>query len=96
MNFCVFSRYATSAELLLFADAASTEPFQTIALMPEHNRSFFFWHVFVEGLAPGVCYTWRLDGPGDTAHSGRLFNPRKDLVDPWARAVTATPRCMAS
>ena len=88
VNFCVFSRYATSAELLLFADAASTEPFQTIALMPEHNRSFFFWHVFVEGLAPGVCYTWRLDGPDDTAHSGRRFNPRKDLVDPWARAVT--------
>ena len=88
VNFCVFSRYATSAELLLFADAASTEPFQTIALMPERNRSFFFWHVFVEGLAPGVCYTWRLDGPDDTAHSGRRFNPRKDLVDPWARAVT--------
>ena len=88
VNFCVFSRYGTSAELLLFADAASTEPFQTIALMPEHNRSFFFWHVFVEGLAPGVCYTWRLDGPDDTAHSGRRFNPRKDLVDPWARAVT--------
>ena len=88
VNFCVFSRYATSAQLLLFVDAASPEPFQTIELIPEHNRSFFFWHVFVEGLAPGVCYTWRLDGPDDTARSGRLFNPRKDLVDPWARAVT--------
>ena len=42
VNFCVFSRYATSAELSLFADTASTEPFQTIALVPEHNRSFFF------------------------------------------------------
>jgi isoamylase len=88
VNFCMFSRYASQVELLLFANAASAEPFQTIALMPERNRSFFFWHVFVEGLAPGVCYTWRVDGPDDTGQSGRRFNPRKDLVDPWARAVT--------
>lgn len=32
VNFCVFSRHATRVELLLFADAESTEPFQTIAL----------------------------------------------------------------
>src|SRR5688572_29310834 len=60
VNFCVFSRYATHVELLLFADAASTAPFQTVTLTPEQNRSFFFWHVFVEGLAPGVCYAWRV------------------------------------
>ena len=88
VNFCVFSRHATHVELLLFADAASTAPFQIVTLTPEQNRSFFFWHVFVEGLAPGVCYAWRVDGPDDAARTGRLFNPRKDLVDPWARAVT--------
>ena len=88
VNFCVFSRHATHVELLLFADAASAEPFQRIALTSEHNRSFFFWHVFVEGLAPGVCYAWRADGPNDAAQSGRAFNPRKDLLDPWARAVS--------
>jgi glycogen operon protein len=88
VNFCVFSRYATHVELLLFTDAASTAPFQTVMLTPEQNRSFFFWHVFVEGLAPGVCYAWRVDGPDDDARTGRLFNPRKDLVDPWARAVS--------
>jgi isoamylase len=88
VNFSVFSRYATRVELLLFADAESTDPFQTVALTPEMNRSFFVWHVFVEGLAPGVCYAWRVDGPDDTARTGRRFNPRKDLVDPWARAVS--------
>ena len=56
--------------------------------MPEENRTFFFWHVFVEGLEPGVCYAWRIDGPSDTATTGRAFDKRKLLVDPWARAVS--------
>ena len=88
INFCVFSRDATRVELLLYAAADSADPFQVIALSPESNRSFFFWHVFVERLPPRTCYTWRADGPIDTTQTGRLFNPRKELVDPWARAVT--------
>ena len=59
-----------------------------IALAPEANRTFFFWHVFVEGLPPGTCYAWRMDGPQDTEQTGRRFDPRKDLLDPWARAVS--------
>ena len=52
VNFCIFSRHATRVELLLYAEADSPEPFQVITLTPEHNRTFFFWHVFVEGLPP--------------------------------------------
>ncbi|BDG01463.1 glycogen debranching enzyme [Anaeromyxobacter oryzae] len=88
VNFCVFSRHATRVALLLYADATSPEPFQVIELEPERNRTFFFWHVFVEGLPPGTQYTWRVDGPSDTQETGRSFNARKELVDPWARAVT--------
>jgi isoamylase len=88
VNFCVFSRDATRMELLLYAAADSAEPFQVIALGPQANRTFFFWHVFVESLAPGTYYTWRAHGPGDTRETGRAFNPRKQLVDPWARAVS--------
>jgi len=87
VNFCVFSRHATRVELLLFADGAAAEPFQTIALHPDDNRTFSFWHVFVVGLEPGAHYNWRTDGPADRERSGLAFNPRKDLVDPWARAV---------
>jgi len=88
VNFSVFSRHASGAELLLYEAAGSPEPFQVIRLDPKINRSFFFWHVFVEGLPAGTHYTWRTFGPGDTVATGRRFNPKKELVDPWAKAVT--------
>jgi glycogen operon protein len=87
VNFSVFSRYATAVQLLLFEADTSTEPFQVIDLDPEVHRTFFVWHVFVEGLRPGVWYVWRMDGPGNTAHTGHRFDMSKQLLDPWARAV---------
>ena len=57
VNFSIFSRNASAAELLLFADADSREPFQVVALDRERNRTFYSWHVYVEGLPPG---TYRL------------------------------------
>ncbi len=88
VNFSVFSPHATRVELLLYEAADSLQPVEVIALDPENNRSHMTWHVFVEGLAPGAHYTWRMDGPADTAASGRRFNARKELLDPWARGVT--------
>lgn len=88
VNFCAFSQHATHAELSLYAAADSCAPFQVITLDCEHNRSFFFWHVFVENLPVGTYYTWRMDGPGDIVATGRCFYPYKELLDPWARAVS--------
>jgi glycogen operon protein len=88
INFSIFSRYATCVELLLYEAADSPRPFQVIRLDQESNHTHMMWHVFVEGLGPGAHYAWRLDGPSDTEQTGRCFNPRKELVDPWARGVT--------
>ena len=88
VNFCIFSRHATAVELLLYAKADSASPYQVVRLDAERNRSFFFWHVFVEGVSEGIYYTWRVDGPTDTEHTGRRFNPRKELLDLWAKAVS--------
>lgn len=88
VNFSIFSRHASAAELVLYEAAGSPEPFQVISLNHKTNRSFFFWHVFVEGLPAGTHYTWRTYGPTDTAATGRCFNPKMELVDPWAKAVT--------
>ena len=88
VNFCVFSPDATWVELLLYEAADSAQPFQVVALDPDRNRTNLMWHVFVEGLAAGAHYGWRMDGPTDTAVSGRRFNPRKELSDPWAYEVS--------
>jgi len=87
VNFATFSRHAETVELLLFERADSREPFQVIHLDAEINRTFFVWHVYVEGLKPGTWYNWRMDGPNDTEHSGLSFDREKHLLDPWARAV---------
>jgi isoamylase len=89
VNFCVFSRHATRVELLLYAAPSSREPFQIVPLVPERNRTFFYWHVLVENLPLHTCYTWRADGPRDTQHTGCAFDPSKELLDPFARAVSA-------
>ncbi|MGE0821117.1 MAG: glycogen debranching protein GlgX [Candidatus Binatia bacterium] len=88
VNFSLWGYGATSAELLLYADTRSTTPFQVIRLDPTCHRTFYCWHVYVEGLPAGVCYNWRLDGPRDTQQSGLRFDTHKALLDPWAYAVT--------
>jgi glycogen operon protein len=87
VNFSVYSRHATSAELLLYEGAKSPEPFQIIALDPELNHTFFSWHVLVVDLPPGTHYTWRMQGPNDPKRHGWRFDPQVELIDPWARAV---------
>ena len=87
INFSVFSRGATRMWLQLYAGPDDDEPMQVIELDAHQHRTFFFWHVFVEGAEAGICYTWRADGPTDTVASGSLFDPRRELLDPWARAV---------
>lgn len=87
VNFAVFSRHASAVTLVLYAGATDRSPLQVIELDPVNNRTFFFWHVLVEGAGAGLWYSWRADGPGDSARSGLRFDPRRDLLDPWARAV---------
>jgi isoamylase len=88
INFCIFCRHATRVELLLYEAADSPAPFQTITLAAERNRTFFYWHVMVQALPFGTYYTWRVDGPHDTQSGGFAFDPRHELLDPYARAVS--------
>jgi len=88
VNFSVYSRHATGAWLLLYESCFSLQPLQEIRLDPEVNRTFFSWHVRVEGLPPGTHYTWRLEGPQEAATLGVHIDPRVELVDPWAKAVS--------
>ena len=84
VNFSVFSRNATSVELLLFDQHDDVQPFQIIKLDPPVNQTFFFWHIYVKGLKPGAHYAYRVDGPQDLHGKGYRFNRNKVLVDPYA------------
>lgn len=88
VNFSIFSHHAESVELLLFDSADSDEPFQIIALAKETNRTFFSWHVCVCKLPVGTWYTWRMDGADQLRESGFRFDKDKQLLDPWARAIS--------
>ncbi len=88
VNFSIFSRHAEEVELLLYQNEDSPEPFQIIPLEIDKHRTFFSWHVFVKHLRPGTWYTWRLNGPSDTQRTGLRFDKQKQLLDPWAKAVS--------
>jgi glycogen operon protein len=89
VNFSLFSGNATGVELLLFAGHDAPQPFETIRLDPFVNKTFHFWHVFVKGLLPGAHYAFRVYGPFDPG-AGQRFNPRKVLLDPYARGNSNT------
>jgi isoamylase len=86
VNFSVFSRQASRVDLLLFDDAAATQPARVIELDPRTHRTYHYWHVFVPGIRPGQVYAYRADGPFDPAR-GLRFDPAKVLLDPYGRAV---------
>jgi isoamylase len=85
VNFSLFSAHATKVELCLFSPDGMTET-DRIEL-PEYTDQIF--HGWVEGVAPGDAYGYRVHGPYAPA-DGHRFNPHKLLLDPYARGHTGT------
>jgi isoamylase len=86
VNFAIFSRSATSIELLFFANADAPAPSRTIRLDPRLNRTCDYWHAFVPGAIPGQVYAFRADGPF-APEQGHRFDRSKLLLDPYGRGV---------
>lgn len=79
-NVAVFSEVAEAIELCLFdADGAESR-----VQLPE--VSGFVWHGYLPSMQPGQRYGFRVHGPYDP-EQGLRCNPRKLLLDPYARAV---------
>src|SRR5580692_10696302 len=85
VNFSLYSRKATQVDLLLF-DSEDAPPSRVIRLDPVANRTYHYWHVFVEGLQPGQLYAYRAHGPFDPSQ-GLRFDASKVLLDPYGRGV---------
>jgi glycogen operon protein len=82
----LFSKSATRVELWLFDRVDDYRPLRVITLRPRRNRTFYYWHVFVPGLAPGQIYAYRVEGPY-SPRKGKRFAGDKLLLDPYGKAV---------
>jgi isoamylase len=85
-NFSIFSRSASSIELLFFDGADDARPSRIIPIDPLANRTYHYWHVFVPGVEAGQIYGFRAYGPFEPER-GLRFDPSKLLLDPYGRAV---------
>ena len=79
-NFALFSEVAEAVDLCLF-DLAGNET--RIALTEVDS---YVWHGFVPGVHQGQRYGYRVHGQWDPVE-GRVCNPHKLLLDPYAKAV---------
>jgi glycogen operon protein len=86
VNFSLFSRMASSVDLLFFDHEDDKQPSYIIKLDSVKNRTYHYWHVFVPGVKPGQLYGYRVHGPNDLS-KGLRFDPTKVLLDPYGRSI---------
>ena len=85
-NFSLFSRSASKVELLFFDRVDDARPSRVVELDPRTQRTYHYWHAFVNGAKAGQCYGYRVHGPSDPER-GLRFDPTKVLLDPYGLGV---------
>ncbi len=83
VNFALFSEHAAKVELCLFDSADAEKEAQRIP-MAEHTD--MVWHCYLPDVQPDQLYGYRVYGPYEPAN-GHRFNPKKILLDPYAKAI---------
>ncbi len=86
VQFALFSQHATAVELCLFP-GDPREVAQEIRRIWLPERTGHVFHGYVPGLEPGQRYGYRVHGPWAPRSTGHRFNPKKLLLDPYARAL---------
>ena len=87
VNFTIHTHGGTSCELLLF-HRQEQQPYAVLPF-PEAYKIGDVYSMIVFGLdIEEFEYAYRIDGPYDP-EKGQLFDKRKVLLDPYARAVTS-------
>jgi len=86
VNFCVYSKYATRVELLLFDREDAADPCHVVELDPVRQRTYHYWHCQITGIGPGQIYGYRVHGPWQPGR-GLRFDGRNLLLDPYGLAV---------
>jgi isoamylase len=76
INFALYAPDAQALALRLYDAPDAVAPLARFELHARQHRSGDYWHVYLEGVAPGVYYTWELDA--------------RELLDPCAREISTT------
>ncbi len=82
VNFAIFSEHAEKVELCLF-DPKGRRTTHTIDMRWQTDQ---VWHCYLPEARPGTLYGYRVYGPYDPSN-GHRFNPKKLLLDPYAKDV---------
>jgi isoamylase len=92
-NFALYSHYAASVTLLLYAEHDLVNPVHQVAFDPILNKTGLIWHCLVpeRELRGATLYAYRVDGPYDPSR-GHRFDAQKVLLDPFAFAVYLPPK----
>jgi glycogen operon protein len=87
VNFSLFSEHAEKVELCLF-DPKGRREVERIELREQTDQ---VWHSYLPDARPGLLYGYRVYGPYDP-EQGLRFNPKKLLLDPYARSIVGNLR----
>ena len=91
VQFTLFSRHATRVWLMLFDHAEDAQPVEEFELTSDQNRIGDIWHLHVHGARAGQFYLYRMEG-GTPPGVPNFFNPEQWLLDPYALAVSGSPK----
>ncbi|WP_294154588.1 glycogen debranching protein GlgX [uncultured Clostridium sp.] len=86
VNFSIFSKYATSCELVLFRKREK-EPYAVIPFPDEFRIGDVFSMIVFDIDFENVEYGYRMDGKF-SPEEGFWFNKEKYLLDPYAKSVS--------
>jgi len=78
VNFALFSAHAERVELCVWEEGV-------LRTLPMPECTDQVWHGYLPGAGPGLSYAYRVYGPSGPGHR---FDPRRLLVDPYARELT--------
>ncbi len=85
-NFALYSKHATSVDLVFFAQPDARSPSYSYRLEPTRNKTARVWHCRIPRsvVEEAPFYGYHVDGPDAAGHR---FDVEKVLLDPYARSV---------
>ncbi|MDD2465195.1 MAG: glycogen debranching protein GlgX [Desulfobulbus sp.] len=86
INFALFSRHAQAVSLVIASDEDALEQVE-IPLDPRWHKTGDIWHILLTNPPTDFRYGYRINGPYAPSTSGHAFEPKRILLDPYAKQI---------